>query len=173
VTARYSLLEATAAERLGLAPRCVHLDTTSFPVDGRYHSDEAPEEQVVHITRGYSRDHRPDFNQVMLELMVEHHAGIPLLMNPLSGNSRETPDFGEAVRLHVQPLQTTSGLAYLVADSAFSREANLGKLAQTPMQWITRVPATWREAQAALAQADPPAMVSLHEGDRAHEWPST
>ena len=28
--------------------------------------------QVVHITHGYSRDHRPDLNQVILELIMEH-----------------------------------------------------------------------------------------------------
>jgi len=173
VTELYSLLAATAAERLGLAPRFVHLDTTSFHVDGRYNSDEEPAEQVVHITRGYSRDHRPDLNQVMLELMVEHQAGIPLLMKPLSGNSSDTQDFGEAVRLHVQQLQTTYGLTYLVADSALYSEANLEKLAQTQMKWITRVPATLREAQAALAQVDPPAMVALKEGYRSHELTST
>jgi transposase len=173
VTELYSLLAATAPERLGLAPRWVHLDTTSFHGDGRYNSDEAPAEQVVHITRGYSRDHRPDLNQVMLELMVEHQAGIPLLMQPLSGNSSDTQGFGEAVRLHVQQLQTTYGLTYLVADSALYSEANLEKLAQTQMKWITRVPATLREAQAALAQADPQAMGSLKEGYRFHELTST
>ena len=173
VTELYSLLAATAAERLGLAPRYVHLDTTSFHVDGRYNSDEEPEDQVVHITRGYSRDHRPDLNQVMLELMVEHQAGIPLLIQPLSGNSSDTQDFGEAVRLHVNQLQTTYGLTYLVADSALYSEANREKLAQTQMKWITRVPATLREVQAALAQADPPSMRALQEGYRAHELPST
>jgi transposase len=173
VTELYSLLAATAAERLGLAPRFVHLDTTSVHVDGRDNRDEEPEEQVVHITRGYSRDHRPDVNQVMLELIVEHHAGIPLLMKPLSGHSSDTQDFGEAVRLHVHQLQTTYGLTYLVADRALYREANLEKLAQTQMKWITRVPATLREAQAALAQADPSAMVSLQEGYRSHELTST
>ena len=173
VTELYSLLAATAAERLGLAPRFVHLDTTSFHVDGRYNSDEEPEEQVVHITQGYSRDHRPDLNQVMLELMVEHQAGIPLLMPPLSGNSSDTQQFGEAVRLHVQQLQATYGLTYLVADSALYSEANLEKLAQTQMKWITRVPATLREAQAVLAHADPQAMVALQEGYRADELTST
>jgi transposase len=173
VTELYSLLAATAAERLGLAPRFVHLDTTSFHVDGRYNSDEAPEEQVVPITRGYSRDHRPDLNQVMLELMVEPQAGIPLLMKPLSGHRSDPQGFGEAVRLHVQQLHTTYGLTYLVADRALYREANLEKLAQTRMKWITRVPATLHEAQAALAQADPQAMVSLTEGYRAHELTST
>jgi transposase len=173
VTELYSLLAATAAERLGLAPRFVHLDTTSFHVDGHYNSDEEPEEQVVHITRGYSRDHRPDLNQVMLELMVEHQAGIPLLMQPLSGNSSDTQEFGEAVRLHVHQLQAPYGLTYLVADSALYSEANLEKLAQTQLKWITRVPATLREAQAALAQADPQAMVALQEGYRADELTST
>jgi transposase len=54
VTELYSLIAATAAERLGLAPRFAHLDSTSFHVDGRYNSDEEPEEPVIHITRGYS-----------------------------------------------------------------------------------------------------------------------
>jgi transposase len=109
----------------------------------------------------------------MAELMVEHQAGIPLLMKPRSGTSRDIPDVGEAVRLHVQPLHTTYGLPSLVADRALSREANLEKLAQTQMKWMTRVPATLHDAQAALAPVDPPAMVALQEGYRAHELTST
>ena len=35
VTELYSLIAATAAQRLGLAPRFTHLDSTSFHVDGR------------------------------------------------------------------------------------------------------------------------------------------
>jgi transposase len=55
VTALYSLIAATAAERLGLAARLAHLDRTSFHVDGPYNSDDKPAAQVVHITRGYTR----------------------------------------------------------------------------------------------------------------------
>jgi transposase len=62
VTELYRLMAATAAERLGLAPCFGHLDSTRFHVDGRDNSDEEPVAQVVHITRGYSRDHRPDLN---------------------------------------------------------------------------------------------------------------
>lgn len=58
----------------------------------------------------------------------------------------------------------------LVADRALYRAANLAKLAQTQRKWITRVPATLREAQAALAQAEPPTMVAFQAGYRAHEW---
>src|SRR6059036_3132755 len=52
LTALYSLIAATAARRLGLPPTGSHLDTTSFHVDGRYNSDEPPDEQVVHLTSG-------------------------------------------------------------------------------------------------------------------------
>src|SRR5215475_7870779 len=45
--------------------------------------------------------------------------------------------------------------------------------AECRMQWITRVPATLSEAQAALAQVDPQALASLQEGYRYHELTST
>jgi transposase len=144
VTALYSLMAATAARRLGLTPTCSHLDTTSFHVDGRYNSDEPPDEQVVHITPGYSRDHRPDLNQVMLDLVVEHQAGIPVLMQPLRGNSHDGTVFGQVISDHVAQLHPTYGATYLVADRALYNADNLQKLADTRRKWITRVPATLR-----------------------------
>jgi hypothetical protein len=166
-------MAATAAARLGLALHVAHLDRTSLHVDGRDHRNEEPEAQGVPMTRGYSRDHRPDFNPVMLELIVAHQAGIPILMQPLSGNRRDAQDFSDAVRTHVQQWQTTYGLTSLVADSALYSEANLQKLAQPPMQWITRVPATVNAAQTVLAQADPQALASLQAGYRNRELTST
>jgi transposase len=173
VTALYSLIAATAAKRLGLAPTFAHLDSTSLHVDGRYNSDEPPSEHVVHITKGYSRDHRPDLNQVMLELIVEHQAGMPVLMQPLSGHSSDGKEFGHIVREHMAQLHTTYGLTYLVADSALYSDDNLQTLAETHLKWITRVPATFSAAHAALAQADPQAMAVLQEGYRYHESTST
>src|SRR5215468_4234889 len=129
VTALYSLIAATAARRLGLTPTFAHLDTTSFHVDGRYNSHEAPDEQVVHITPGYSRDHRPDLNHVMLELIVEHQAGIPVLMQPLSGNSSDAQEFGQVLKDHIAHLHTAYGATYRVADRALSSADNLQKLA--------------------------------------------
>ena len=173
VTALYSLIAATAAERLGLAPRFVHLDSTSFHVDGRYNSDHAPDEQVVHLTRGYSRDHRPDLNQVMLALIVEPQAEIPVLMQPLSGNSSDAPACGQIIQEHVAQLHTTDGTTYLVADSALYSKDNLQKLSETRLKWMTRVPATLSKAQAALAQADPQTMAPLLDGYRYRALTST
>jgi transposase len=127
----------------------------------------------VHITKDYSRDHRPDLNQVMLELIVEHQAGIPVLMKPLSGNSSDPQAFGQVIQAHINQLQTTYGATYLVADSVLYSEANLDKLVHTAIKWITRVPATVSEAQLALAHANPPVMDPLQEGYRYHELTSS
>jgi transposase len=98
VTALYRLMAATAAKRLGLAATFAHLDRASVHVDGRSNRAEEPEPAVLHITRGYSRDHRPDLNPVRLELMVEHQAGLPLLLQPLSGHTRAGNTFGHVVK---------------------------------------------------------------------------
>src|SRR5262249_51555254 len=107
VTALYSLIAATAAKRLGLTSGFAHLDSTRFHFDWRSNSDEEPEDSVIHITRGYSRDQRPDLNQVMLDLVVEHQAGIPVLMKPLNGNSSDAQDFGHIITDHIAQLQIT------------------------------------------------------------------
>jgi transposase len=101
VTELYRLIAATAAKRLGLSPTYMHLDSTSLHVDGRYNRDEPPAEQGVHITKGYSRAHRPDLNQVMGELIVEHQAGIPVLMTPLSGNRSDPQAFGQVIHADI------------------------------------------------------------------------
>jgi transposase len=164
VTPLYTLIATEACTRLGLASPYVHLDTTSFHVDGRYNSAEPPEDTVIHITPGYSRDHRPDLNQVMLELIVEHHAGIPLWMKPLSGNTSDTVEFGRLVDAHITHLGRADQPLYLVADSALYSAENLGKLAQGALKWITRVPATLNEVQAHLANVELATLAPLTEG---------
>ena len=120
----------------------------------------------MHLTQGDSRDHRPDLHQVMLELIVEHQAGIPVLMKPLSGNSRDAHEFGQAIRDHIEPLQSTDGTTYWVADSARYSEDNLRTLQDTHAKWIARVPATLKAAQTALAQAHPDTMAPFKTGSR-------
>jgi transposase len=166
VTALDRLRATTAATRLGLAPRVAHLDSTSVYVDGRYNSEEEPDAEVLHLTRGDSRDHRPDRHQVMLELMVEPQAGLPLLRQPLSGHSRDVQEFGQGMKEHLAQVQTTDGRTSLVADRAVSSADNLQTFAETQLTWLTRVPATRQAAQPALAQVDPQALAPLMEGSR-------
>src|SRR5262245_20224256 len=173
VTALSRRIAATAAKRLGLAPTFTHLDSTSCHVDGRYNSDEEPEEHVMHITRGYSRAQRPDLKQVMLDLIVAHQAGLPGLMKPLSGKSSDAHAFGHVLTNHRAQWQITYGMTFLVADSALYSAENLHQLAETNLKWLPRVPATLREAHTILAQADPQTMAPLTEGYRYRVVPSS
>ena len=164
MTELYRLMAATAAGRLGLTPRLAHLDRTSCHVDGHFNSAEEPDEQVIPITRGYSRDHRPDLHHVMLELMVAHQAGMPVLRPPLRGHRSDAHAVGPVIRAHRAPLQTTDGLTSLVADSALDRADNLQQCAATRRKWLTRVPATLHAAPQARAQAGPQGLAPLTEG---------
>lgn len=82
-TQLYSILSSHTVKRLNLPCNGTHIDSTSFHVDGIYNSNREPKEGVVQITKGYSRDHRPDLNQLGLQLIVENKAGIPLMMKSL------------------------------------------------------------------------------------------
>ena len=64
----YGQLAAQSVKRLELPCDVGHIDSTSFHVDGVYNSDQEAPEQLIHITKGYSRDHRPDLNQVVLPI---------------------------------------------------------------------------------------------------------
>lgn len=170
VTELFRELAAHAAARLGLRPRFAHLDATSFHVDGTYNSEEAPEEGVVHIRPGYSRDHRPELNQVVLEMIVEHKAGLPLLMQPLSGNSSDQGDFPKLIERHLAELQQAHGFDYLVADAALYGAEHIQVLDQRGTKFVTRVPETIKEAQRLINEVDLEAMTPLvgQEGYRFH-----
>lgn len=56
VTARYSFVATTAAQRLGLTSTWGPLDRTSFHFDGRDNSAAEPDEPGMHVMHGYSRD---------------------------------------------------------------------------------------------------------------------
>ncbi|MFK5983903.1 MAG: IS1634 family transposase, partial [Pseudomonadota bacterium] len=75
----YMGLAEKVIEHLGLDISCHHLDSTSFHLDGDY-NDSNP--NAIQLVQGYSRDHRPELNQAILNLLVENQAGIPLYMKP-------------------------------------------------------------------------------------------
>ena len=139
-SALYSQLAAQSVNRLGLLCRFAHLDSTGFHVDGRYNSEEQPEEGVIQVTQGYSRDHRPDLNQVVLQLVCERQAGIPLLMEPLCGNNSDPESFRNTVKAYMGQMQSDCGLEYVGADSALYVAETLSEM--DGFWWFTRVPQT-------------------------------
>ena len=136
----YSQCAAQAVNRLGLVCRFGHLDSTGFHADGQYNSAEPVQEGVIQITQGYSRDHRPDLNQVVLQLVCERQAGIPLLMETLSGNNSDKESFRDTVKTHIEQMQSDVALEYVSADSALYVAETLREMSH--FKWISRVPQT-------------------------------
>lgn len=142
-------LSPLVCKQLGLAPDAFHLDATSFHLDGAYNSEGAPPESTIHLTRGYSRDHRPDLNQAVLNMVVDNIAGIPLHIEALSGNSSDRATFRQTVESYSSRLQSVSDLGYLVMDSAGYSIPTIE--AHAPgVKWISRVPEMLGECQEAI-----------------------
>ena len=171
LTELYRMIARLAAERLGLGSgvATAHLDTTSFHVDGRYNSecDDLDENAgVIHVSKGYSRDHRDDLDQVVLELITESRANLPMMMRPLSGNASDKTSFKDAIERHVGQLRADDDgpSVIVVTDSAgFNREC-LAACQRQGLRWVMSVPATVGEARRRLEEVDPEKLRPLAEG---------
>jgi transposase len=140
-SALYSRIAMDAYRTFALASRCYHYDSSSFSVHGEY-DRETPEMGCIEITHGYSKDHRPDLKQFIVELMCSTDGGVPLALTVSSGNQSDKAVFGEQVSAFAQQWNLDG---ILVADSALYSEANLAQMGD--LHWITRVPLTLAEAQ--------------------------
>lgn len=154
-TKLYGNLAPGICKKLGLIPKYAHMDSTDFHVDGVYNSREEPHKEgetgtVIRLTQGYSRDHRPDLNQVVLNLIVENQAGIPLHMAGLDGNTSDKTAFTNTVTEHIGQLQAVPSIEYIVMDSAGFTEKTI-KACENVIKWISRVPETLTEAKLAIA----------------------
>ncbi|QBQ54443.1 IS1634 family transposase [Nitrosococcus wardiae] len=163
----YSLIAARAVKRLGLTPKVGHQDITSFHVDGESNSDNPPlpEAGIVHITRGYSRDSKPDLTQVALELIHEHQGCLPVAMQVLDGNQNDTQTLCRSVNTPIEQLCTV-GIGTLVKDSAGYSAPALQAHEHARLKWVMRVPATLTEVKKRLEEVDPQALSPLVEGYR-------
>lgn len=137
----YGAVASETCHISGLRPRFAHMDSTSFHTDGRYNSEQPGEEGVIRITKGYSRDHRPELNQCVLNLISESQASIPVHMSAANGNSEDKKGFRELLSTHIDSLQNVHEFRYVVADSALYAEETLGEFSETLM-FISRVPST-------------------------------
>jgi transposase len=121
VSSLYQDIGEKVVQHLGLACHSTHLDSTSFHYDGveKLCPDDDDIEHIE-IPRGDSRDHRPELNQVVLNLICENQSGIPVYMKPASGNINDMEGFKEIVKSHIKSLKAAQTSRYLVADAAVS-----------------------------------------------------
>lgn len=90
---------------------------------------------MISLTPGYSRDHRPDLNQVVLELIAENSANLPVLMQPLSGNTSDKRGFTETIQAHAGQL-IAAGVEVVVIDSAGYTPTTIGTLEAVGVTWV-------------------------------------
>jgi transposase len=126
-----------------------HLDSTSFHFDGEYKNEDVPEkeaeiikEKPIIINKGYSRDHRPDLKQCVLDLITTTDGDLPLFVRIGDGNESDKAVFGKILVPFKKQMHFDS---IMVCDSALYSQENL-KLIQH-LKWITRVPMTLKKAK--------------------------
>jgi transposase len=133
----------------GIDQRFNHLDTTSFSLTGEYVPDS--DEHAITITHGYSKDHRPDLKQAVLELMVSQDGGVPCVSTSWDGHTSDIHVFQERAQALMTAFAHTPSPRYLVADAKLYHADNAPHL--TNMGFITRIPNTLGVVSQVIRQA--------------------
>jgi transposase len=133
----------------GIDLRFNHLDTTSFALSGEYVPER--EEHAITITHGYSRDHRPDLKQAVLELMVSHDGGIPFVSKSWDGNTSDSEIFQARTQALMTAFKNAPSPRYLIADAKLYHADNAPNL--HALGFITRIPNTIGPVSQVITQA--------------------
>ena len=133
----------------GIDLRFNHLDTTSFSLTGEYMPEA--DEHAMTLTHGYSKDHRPDLKQAVLELMVSQDGGSPFVSKSWDGHTSDTPIFQERAAALIATFQRSPAPRYLVADAKLYHQDNAAHLSK--LGFITRIPHTLKVVSQVMTQA--------------------
>ncbi len=131
----FLLIANAAAKKYQISLEFSHLDSSSFSVHGQYKRDKYLENKStdnelnqetepipITITHGYSRDHRPDLKQFILDLIVAGDGNIPIFIEAASGNQSDKKVFGKIAQDYKKQLKLETTI---VGDSALSSKDNL------------------------------------------------
>jgi transposase len=111
-----------------------HLDSSSFHVHGEHKSilpevifsqskvddfqeieeSEKKSPLAINITYGYSRDHRPDLKQFIMELVCSGDGDIPIFLKSASGNQADSSCFGEIAVEYQKKIEVDSNMVPIV-----------------------------------------------------------
>lgn len=172
VSELYTKIALTAMSRLGIEVKSLHLDSTSFHVDGEYQSLLEQGESRIQLVPGYSRDHRPELNQAVLQLVTSNQGGLPLFMQAASGNSSDKTAFSEIITQHIKSFQEAVKNRYFVGDSALYTPASLKAFEEAGSLFVTRVPAQITETKECIQKTDHGEMQNLGNGYYCKEYES-
>ena len=146
-TELFNLIVSRCIHEYGEEIQRIHVDTTSFSVYGDYDEEDGTDE--IRITKGHPKDGRWDLNRFVFGMATNQH-GIPLFVKTFSGNESDKKTLLSIIQSLRENLDFQHKV-YHIADAAFYTEENLKSLG-SHMFWISRVPATWGEAEKLLDQ---------------------
>ncbi|MBD0299065.1 MAG: IS1634 family transposase, partial [Nitrososphaera sp.] len=163
----FTLIALAAVKKYGVDLSSLHLDSSSLHLHGEYKTSlpevaferNAPTEnedkllelapQPINITYGYSRDHRPDLKQFIIDLICSSDGDIPIFLKAASGNQSDTKTFAKTL---VNFRENIDIDALMVADSALYSAENLNFMKN--LKWLCRVPLTVGLAKQILLEID-------------------
>ena len=162
----FFIIAVKAAKKFGVSLSTSHLDSSSMHVHGQYNTSlpevifesqkignnqeleeiavKSPKE--ITITYGYSRDHRPDLKQFIIERICSGDGDIPIFLKLASGNQGDSSCFGQIAVEYQKQLEVNS---LIVADSALYTESNLKMMSD--LQWLCRVPLSIKTAKSLIS----------------------
>jgi len=167
----FTAIALEAAVKFDVCLNTVHLDSSSFHLDGEYKhyanhgegslfalpinpsinevSSVNPQAAPlpIHITYGYSRDHRPDLKQFIIDLICSGDGDVPLFLKVADGNQTDSAVFGQILSSFKQQLNLNS---LFVADSALYTANNLEIIKN--LKWLSRVPLGVKQAKNLIIQ---------------------
>ena len=162
----FFIIAVKAAEKFGVSLSTSHLDSSSMHVHGQYNTSlpevifesqkvgdnqeleelavKSPKE--ITITYGYSRDHRPDLKQFIIEMICSGDGDIPIFLKLASGNQTDSSCFGQIAVEYQKQLEVNS---LIVADAALYTESNLKMMSE--LRWLCRVPLSIKAAKSLIS----------------------
>jgi transposase len=162
----FLVIALNAAKKFNVSLSLSHLDSSSMHLHGEYNSSlpsvsfvnqptvngqELEESAVkspkeITITYGYSRDHRPDLKQFIIELICSGDGDIPIFLKLASGNQADSSCFGQIAVDYQKQLEVDS---LIVADCALYTEKNIKLMSD--LRWLCRVPLSIKSAQSLIS----------------------
>jgi len=145
----------------------IHLDSSSLSVHGEYTEEDEGGIKLLDdnesgletlaatpsITHGFSKDHRPDLKQVVINIATTGAAGFPIMMESHSGNASDQKILYEAVKRMQKFCKGMNELPEFmyIADSAMYNSCVNNS---ADFIWMSRVPESISEAKAWLQKED-------------------
>lgn len=147
LTPLFTNIAMLAHQRFNLSTKSLHLDSSSFSLEGSYEIEEGLDESTesiegVKITYGYSKDHRPDLKQFMMDVICTGDGDVPMFVRIGDGNESDRAIFAQLMKQFKQEWNLDS---IYVADSALYSTQNIQQLGE--LNWITLVPRSIKTAK--------------------------